>query len=281
MINAPTQTLRPVADDWTGPCFRTFLCGITLETMARKPAAFFLDAMEPGGEGVWIYTLEGAAICRIRDERHVLRPGKCLVVRKPSQVWLGPDPKALPWKYIWLNLTGEQSLRTFDFLQKRFGFVQEFLPDSSAVRAASNVVSAAVDQPHRSAAAWSRLTFEFLTAWWETVAAQRLPVSQELFEDVPSSKLLSFGPRSIKNFASQMGYSRQYLQKRLKEQWKQTPGRVLRQVRLEEAKRLLVSTNLSILEISSQVGYSGPTSFSRAFSAEYKVSPLAYRHSHR
>ncbi|MFC5288117.1 helix-turn-helix transcriptional regulator [Actinokineospora guangxiensis] len=57
-----------------------------------------------------------------------------------------------------------------------------------------------------------------------------------------------------------------------------SPGRFLSAMRLEEAKRLLLSTNLTVADISHQVGYNSVGTFSSRFRTSVGVSPITYRH---
>lgn len=56
-----------------------------------------------------------------------------------------------------------------------------------------------------------------------------------------------------------------------------TPGRFLTAVRLEEAKRLLLTTSLNVSDIAAQVGYSSTGSFTRRFTESVGCSPTQYR----
>jgi AraC family transcriptional regulator len=56
-----------------------------------------------------------------------------------------------------------------------------------------------------------------------------------------------------------------------------TPGRFLSAVRLQEAKRLLVTTSLNVADISARVGYSSTGSFTRRFTESVGLSPTQYR----
>ncbi|GHD54756.1 helix-turn-helix transcriptional regulator [Streptomyces galbus] len=56
-----------------------------------------------------------------------------------------------------------------------------------------------------------------------------------------------------------------------------TPGRFLCAVRLQEAKRLLLSTSLTVTDIAVRVGYSSTGSFTRRFTELVGVSPTHYR----
>lgn len=58
-----------------------------------------------------------------------------------------------------------------------------------------------------------------------------------------------------------------------------SPGRFLSAVRLQEAKRLLISTTLSVTEICFRAGYNSVGTFSSRFAAVVGVPPTVYRDS--
>ncbi|GAA4520990.1 AraC family transcriptional regulator [Actinoallomurus oryzae] len=60
-----------------------------------------------------------------------------------------------------------------------------------------------------------------------------------------------------------------------------TPGRFLSAVRLQEAKRLLLTTSLNVANISAEVGYSSTGTFTRRFTRSVGVSPTEYRRLHQ
>jgi AraC family transcriptional regulator len=56
-----------------------------------------------------------------------------------------------------------------------------------------------------------------------------------------------------------------------------SPGRFLSAVRLQEAKRLLISTKLNVADISLRVGYASVGTFSTRFTKSVGVPPTTYR----
>ncbi|WP_248965402.1 helix-turn-helix domain-containing protein [Sphaerisporangium perillae] len=56
-----------------------------------------------------------------------------------------------------------------------------------------------------------------------------------------------------------------------------SPGRFLSAVRIQEAKRLLASTSLTVTDISHRVGYSSVGTFSSRFTSSVGLSPTKYR----
>ena len=58
-----------------------------------------------------------------------------------------------------------------------------------------------------------------------------------------------------------------------------TPAKLLRESRLNEARRLLLETRKSIEEVSEACGFSSANYFNQVFSREMKMSPRAFRNS--
>lgn len=56
-----------------------------------------------------------------------------------------------------------------------------------------------------------------------------------------------------------------------------SPGRFLSALRLDEAKRLLLLTSITVADISHRVGYNSVGTFSTRFSSRVGLSPSAYR----
>jgi AraC-like DNA-binding protein len=56
-----------------------------------------------------------------------------------------------------------------------------------------------------------------------------------------------------------------------------SPGRFLSAIRLQEAKRLLLCTSLSVTDISHRVGYTSVGTFSSRFRTSVGVAPTTYR----
>lgn len=274
-----TGDLQFQADSWDGPHFRPFGCGINDYISTPPPHAMFMDAMEP--QGCWEYVLMGTVHYRVGSERHRVEAGEALVTRRPDPGWMLRPVKGTAVQTLWINVTGEMALRMFDYLHIKFGQIQHFPRESRVVRLARQLVHLVARQPKRPAHFWSEKTFHFMNAWWTHAQEGYQKRDRRALEAIEPSRLISYAPRSVKNFATEMGYSRAYLTRKLSQQWQRPPGRVLREVRLQDAASLLRTTRLTISEISTKVGYSTAASFSRAFLKHYHQSPRDYRNDNR
>ena len=71
--------------------------------------------------------------------------------------------------------------------------------------------------------------------------------------------------------------SASWFRKQFKERYGSSPTQYRHQLIFDKAKRLLELTNLSIKEITYQLGYDSQNYFSRAFKKQEGLSPAQYR----
>ncbi|MBQ9544008.1 MAG: helix-turn-helix transcriptional regulator [Clostridia bacterium] len=84
-------------------------------------------------------------------------------------------------------------------------------------------------------------------------------------------------PSCITNFTRRVSVSRSHFCRIFRAQTGQTPTGYLKNVRMNAAKELLVSTDLFIGEIADRVGYQDALYFSKLFCRSAGVSPSEYR----
>jgi LacI family transcriptional regulator len=84
----------------------------------------------------------------------------------------------------------------------------------------------------------------------------------------------------VRQVLDAVGISRSNLEKRFKEEVGDTIHSIIHREKLEKARSLLVSTTLSINEISQMCGYPSLQYFYSVFKKEYDVTPKEYRDRH-
>lgn len=279
-FGVPGSLLKPSITQWDGPFFQLEGCQEILLKEVQNYKSPFMNSPEPSA--CWFVTLSGHGYYKKDQHRHLLHPGRVLVVRKPDQGSILADPKGLPWNFLVLHVTGDPGLHLIEFVIHKFGNFQTLALQGTAIQKAISLVQQVKLNSQKTPHEWSKEVFEWLNEWWLEVEKTSPPLTASLtLPKDGGAANSSYGPGSIKNMAQQMGYSRAYLTRRLKQQWGETPGKVLRKTRLEEAARLLRTSNQKIGEIALRVGFSCSTSFIRSFNQTYGVSPLAYRHTNR
>ncbi len=84
-------------------------------------------------------------------------------------------------------------------------------------------------------------------------------------------------PISIERMSEEAALSPYHFIRLFHRAYRQTPHQYLVQRRIQRAKELLRSTNLSVTEICSEVGFESLGSFSALFRRDVGLSPSAYR----
>jgi len=93
-----------------------------------------------------------------------------------------------------------------------------------------------------------------------------------------STDLLTLGLPSVKFIAKKLNISPNYLSSLLKVLSGRNTQQHIQDKMIEKAKERISTTELSVSEISYELGFEHPQSFSRLFKAKTGLSPLAFRH---
>ena len=82
---------------------------------------------------------------------------------------------------------------------------------------------------------------------------------------------------SLDTMTEQLAVSKRTFIRRFNLATGKPPNRFLQQIRIDAAKRLLETSNLSVDQITERVGYNDTSSFRRLFKREVEISPSEYR----
>ncbi len=85
----------------------------------------------------------------------------------------------------------------------------------------------------------------------------------------------------LEDVCAHVGLSKRGLEKAFKKYLDESPAAVLRQIRLNYAKRCLTQTDVKIEVIALECGYSNSSNLSHAFNREVGMSPQGYRNRYR
>lgn len=84
-------------------------------------------------------------------------------------------------------------------------------------------------------------------------------------------------PLPIPDVARHVGRTQKVLEARMKADLGATPAQVYRRLRLNQARKLVIETDLPIAEVALRAGYDDPSAMTRAFKSEFGASPRALR----
>ena len=82
---------------------------------------------------------------------------------------------------------------------------------------------------------------------------------------------------TLSSLADFFHYSEPHLSTLIKQNTGSNFTDLIKNLRLRDAKNLLINTNMKINEIAEQIGYNSADHFSRVFRQTYKMSPADYR----
>jgi len=82
---------------------------------------------------------------------------------------------------------------------------------------------------------------------------------------------------SLHDLANESHLSISALERRFKKHLSKTPSQFITDVRLENARRLLVETNLAVADVAYETGFRDPSYFSRRFKRKFSQLPSEFR----
>lgn len=78
---------------------------------------------------------------------------------------------------------------------------------------------------------------------------------------------------NVEILSTKIRMSERQLQRKIKETTNKSPNQLINSIRLNKAKEVLISTNLTVAEIAFRYGFSSPSYFSKCFKKEFGMNP--------
>ncbi len=87
----------------------------------------------------------------------------------------------------------------------------------------------------------------------------------------------AYRPLNVSEIADAVPMARRSLERRFKQFFERTPAEEIRRLRIDRARQLLATTDLSVAEIAAATGYATVTHLSVTFRGAVGITPLRYR----
>ena len=84
-------------------------------------------------------------------------------------------------------------------------------------------------------------------------------------------------PLTMEDLAEAAGYSRRHLERLFRDAVGKTPGEFYRGLRLDRARNLLITTDLTLMEVALACGFPSVSHFSKSFRATFGMAPTKLR----
>lgn len=232
--------------------------------------------------------LEGKGVLSVNGVERELHFGQIFVTKPSEETWYRADSKS-PWVYCWMTFDGNKAQKCLE----EAGFINgvNVLDCHIDPQRFYSLVAQALEVPevspanvvHRTA-----LLLAFITSAIESNYRGNQNIKRT--HDYPTEQYVKYAADFIRaNYATArvsdvaqfIGIHRSYLTNIFKAKMGISPQEYLMQCKLSRACKLLEETENPIQEISRQVGYDNPLTFSKTFKSFYGVSPRAYREQHK
>ena len=223
---------------------------------------------------ILIYT-KSAAMFRIEEEEFSVKKGTLLLI--------SPDKRASytgVWEGYcddWINFSDpDKQLENFRIPINKPVSLQENIPVSQYLQLMVNAFRSGMSQSTRVLSQLLMALFTLIDDYMNSSLPQIAHYQKllELREEIYASPAR---PWSIQELADQVSLSAAYFQDLYKKAFQVSCGSDIIQSRIEQAKRMLAQTNLTMEEIADRCGYNSPVHFSRQFRKCTGSAPSKWR----
>lgn len=232
--------------------------------------------------------LEGKGILSVNGKEQELHFGQMFITKPGEDTWYRADSDD-PWVYCWMAFDGNKA---HEFAE-RAGFgkginSQECYINPDEFYALCKRVLDLVEVSPAHVIMRTGLMLEYISLVIESnyKSNKSTRKAHEYPTDVYVKYAVDFisdnyATVKISDVARYIGIHRSYLTNIFKNKMGISPQEYLIQCKLKHAAMFLTETDNPIQEISRQIGYDNPLTFSKTFKNFYGVSPKFYRQQHK
>jgi len=240
---------------------------------------YFHNRHRPDGSGLAVQlTVKGAAFFEDGDGRRLVLPDHAMLFSHAEDSAYGYPPQATePYVQRYIEMTDCQALRNvFDRITDDFGAIV-YLPEKTEARDLFNeIVERFRIGRFRDRYEESELLYRMLIAIYrQQVDGTRIQDPIEFGHHFICNRFRNAS--NLKEIAQLCGVTREYFAREFRRRYRQTPGQLLKRLRLEHAELLLQTTGMAVVDVSAASGFSSMNTFGRMFKRQHRRSPSDYR----
>ncbi len=250
------------------------LLHVAAEETQTSPDYAFANASREGRFALVIQrTISGAAYFKDIRGHQLVNAGQAMLFTHNEPTAYGYPPDATePYRLGFISFAPTGTRELFNQLRTDFGAVLN-LPDGSEATALFNeIIQRYRQRQFRDRLHEAELLYRLLIALYrEQVQGTRRSDPIEFGHHYVRSHFRS--PVNLKGIAQKCGVSREHFIRAFSARYRESPGAMLRRLRLEHAQATLLTTHLSVQDVALASGFTSSNTFCRAYRLKYGHSP--------
>ena len=238
-------------------------------------------------EYILIYCLEGHGWIELETGRHELVPNSYFIIPRNTAHKYGAK-KEDPWSIYWIHFTGSSAkhfYKKYKLSNSSNGYMPKIVQipfEERRIKYFNGIISLLESGYSReiveyvNISLWQLLASFIYNDFFSKIRHQSKDTN---IVDTAINYMKENIDRSISvdELAGHLNYSNSYLYSLFKEETGYSPIHYFNHLKIQKACQYLSFTNLSIKEISFELGFSDPFYFSRLFKKLMELSPTEYR----
>lgn len=241
--------------------------------------AYAFDNRDRESPGIYVIqrTIAGAAYYRDAAGTRLVPAGQAMLFTHHEPTGYGyPAEARATYRQRFLAFEPRGAAGLFDRLRADFGSVVRMPDTGEAAALFDEILQRYRRRQFRDRLQESELVFRLLIALYrEQVQEARTSDPIEFGSHYIRSHFRS--PVNLKAIVQQCGVSREHFIRAFSARHRESPGALLRRLRLEHARAMLRATELSVQEVALACGFTSSNTFCRAFRQKFGRSPGAGR----
>ena len=224
------------------------------------------------------YTLSGEGRFKINDKVIPLLPGTAFLQNHSDirNAYYYPENGKEPWHFIWISFISPTVEKMVKEITDKYGQIYQIPRTAHLIKTLFSYENSESSTRFVSPFEGMRLVTDILAGLgkYTTQGANNPHVPSHLIKQVQEYMHHNLDKIfSMDELATEYGVSREHLSRVFHEQIGEPPSTYLAKRRMEQACRLLISSNLSCKEIAAMTGYESAASFNRTFKRLVKMTP--------
>lgn len=226
-----------------------------------------------------VYVTRGTFFLELKDDTYEAHAGQIAFFdcRQPHYYHASDD-----LEFYFVHFDGPQAHELCRYINQTSGLIIEGENNGAILRMMEDMVMFYQDGGSESVFETSARIYQMLMLLNNPIQSPRLKKNDDSMSRVVSYIRSHVGKRiTLQEMADIAGLSLYYFSHLFKEMTGQSPNEFVIYSRIDQAKALLLTSDLSIAEISQQVGYPNSSNLITLFTRRVGCSPAQYRREHR